>query len=77
VTFAADTFAGMEIVDVRANVDNLIGKFMTNSHGHGNCGTGPLVPLVNVKVGTADAGMAHFDRHIVDADSGFRYVRES
>ena len=36
----------------------------------------PLVPLVNVQIGAAEAGFLHADEHIVQIDFGLRHVFE-
>ena len=67
VSFAADNVAGMEVVHVRADFDNLSNEFMPDHHRHRNRLLRPLVPVVDMDVGAADAGVAHADEHIVDA----------
>ena len=67
VAFAADDVAGMEVVDVRADGDDLADKLMADHHGHRNGLLRPLVPVVDMNVGAADAGVAHADQHVVDA----------
>ena len=60
----------MKIVDVRPDIDNLPHKFMTDDHGDWNRLTGPLVPIEDMNVCTADARPQDTDEDIVDADRG-------
>ena len=56
VALAADDVAGIEVVHVRSDGDDLAHELMADRHGHGNRLLRPLVPLVDVHVGAADAG---------------------
>src|SRR5581483_3337381 len=67
VAFAADDVAGMEVVDIGSNGDNLSDELVADHHGHWNGLLRPLVPVVDMNVGAADAGIAHADQHVVDA----------
>ena len=69
VPFAADDVAGVEILDVAADLDDL-GR---RTRGPTTIGTGigllgPGVPVVDVNVGAANAGPQDLDQHVVDAD---------
>src|SRR5271166_1194318 len=76
MALTAHDVAGIEVVYVRPDLDDLSDKLMPDGHRHGDCFLRPLVPLKDVNVGSADAGMAHADEHIVDADGGFSDVFE-
>src|SRR5581483_11519723 len=76
VSFAADDFAGVEIVDVRPDGDDFASELMTDGERDGNGGSGPIVPLINMQVGAADAGVADADQDIVDSDGRFGYIFE-
>src|SRR5277367_6407611 len=67
----AHDVAGIKVVDVRSDLDDLSDKFMSDGHRHRNGLLCPLVPLIYVNVGSADTGVAHADQHVVDADGGF------
>src|SRR5579862_2695381 len=67
VAFAADDVAGMEIGDVGADLHDLADEFVADGHGYGNGFLGPIVPFVNVDVGTADAGAFDADQDVVNA----------
>ena len=43
-------------------------ELVADRHRHGDGLLRPLVPLVDVDVGAADAGAQHLDQHVVDAD---------
>src|SRR6478672_9204988 len=63
VSFAAYDVAGKEVVDVRADGDDLAHKFVPNCHGNLDGGLRPLVPLVDMNVGSADARVAHANQN--------------
>ena len=68
VAFARDQFAGMKVDDVGADLDDLADELVANGHGDRNGLLRPLVPIVDVNVGTADAGTVHADQHINNTD---------
>src|SRR5258707_15082735 len=68
MTFAADDIAAIEVIDVGSDLDNLSNELMSNRHRHWNCLLCPIIPLIDVNVGAADAGVMHAHQHIVDAD---------
>jgi len=51
-------------------------EFVPDHHRHGNCLLGPGVPVVNVHVGSADAGAENFNEAVVDAAFGDRHLVE-
>src|SRR5262249_29253674 len=71
---AADQVAGAEVIDVGADLDDLADELVADDHGHGDGPAGPVVPLVDVDVGAADAGALDADQDVVDADSRPRHV---
>ena len=54
--FAGDDFAGVKILDVGADLDDLADEFMPDDERHGDGLLGPGVPFVDVQIGAADAG---------------------
>jgi hypothetical protein len=74
VALAADNVAGVEVVYVGANSGNLADEFMANYHGHRDGALGPFVPLEDMHVSSADAGVADAHQHVIDADGRFRNV---
>ena len=62
-----DDVAESEVVDVGAEVDDLADELVADGEaGRGWC-AGPGVPLVDVEVGAADAGVEDADLDVVDA----------
>ena len=68
VTFPADDIAGEEIGDVGPDFDDAADKLVADGHGDGNGLLRPVVPLVDVDIGAADAGAQDADQDVVDAD---------
>ena len=68
VAFAADDVAGVEVVDVRADLDDPADELVADDHRHRDRLLRPGVPVVDVHVGAADAGAQHLDQHVVDAE---------
>src|SRR5579885_889609 len=67
--FAADDIARMKIVDVRANFDNFAHELMTDRHRNGNRALRPIVPVINVNVGAANARAPDTNEDVVDSGS--------
>ena len=59
----------LRLRDVGADVGDLAGIFMADDHRHRHGLLRPVVPIVDVDVGAADAGLVHLDQHIVRARS--------
>ncbi len=76
VPLSANDVAGVKVVDVGADLDNFPNKFMADGEGNLDRLLGPLVPGEDVHVGSADAGIAHADKHVVNADGGFGDILE-
>jgi hypothetical protein len=74
MAFATHDIARIEVIDIRPDLDDLSDKLMSDRHGHGDCLLRPLVPVVDVNVCAADAGVAHTNQHVVDADHRLRYI---
>ena len=68
--FAADDFAGVEIGDVGADLGDLADEFVADHQAHGDGLLRPIVPLVDMHVGAANACAMHADQNVVDADAG-------
>ena len=71
VSFPAHNIAGIKVIYVRSNFNNFANKFMPDGHGNGHGSLRPIVPLVNMNVGAADACVVDANQHIIDADLGF------
>jgi hypothetical protein len=76
VTFPADKIAGVKVLDVGSNFDNLSTKFVTDDQRHVNHGLCPLVPVVDVQVGAANSRAKHANLHVVDAGFGLGNIFE-
>ncbi len=75
MAFAADDVAGKEVADIRSHRNNFADKFVPNRHRNRDRLLRPIVPLINMDVGSADAGVSHTDQDIIDtADFGFWYL---
>src|ERR1700691_1619047 len=68
---ATHDIAWIEVVDVRAHSDDLPDKFVPDGHRHRNRLLRPGVPLVDMNVGTTDAGISNANQNVVDADGRF------
>src|SRR5690242_8686628 len=62
----------MKVVDIRADRYNLSYKLMPDDERNRDGASRPLVPVINMLVGSADAGHQHADQDIVDAEFGSR-----
>ena len=76
VAFAAHQIARAEIADVGAHCHDLAHKFMADRHRHGDGALRPLVPVVDMNIGAADARALYTDQNIVDADFRFANLFE-
>ena len=76
VALAADEVADGEVAHVRAERDDLADELVPDDHRHGDRLRRPVVPLVDVEVGAADARLVHPDQDVVDPDLGLGDVLE-
>ena len=76
VAFAGDEVAGFEVVDVGADLGDFADEFVADDEGDGDGFLRPGVPVVDVEVGAADAGLEDADFDVVDAGFGFGDVLE-
>ena len=67
VALTGNELAGLAIEDVRADVDDLADELVANGEADGDRLPGPCVPIENVEVCAADAGVEHADFDVVDA----------
>ena len=58
----------MKIDDVRADLHNLADEFMADGHGDRNGLAGPLVPIVDMNIGSANSGAVDADQNVVNAN---------
>ena len=76
VALAADEVAGVKVVDVAADLDDLADELVSDDQRHRHGALRPGVPVVDVQIGAADAGAQHADQHIVDAEGRLGNVFE-
>jgi hypothetical protein len=76
VAFAGDDGSDGEVFDVGADGDDFADEFVADDEAGLDDGACPGVPLVDVEVGAADAGVEYADLYVVDADFGLGNVFE-
>src|SRR5262249_32893283 len=76
VALAADDVARVEIADVGTDLDDAADELVPDHHRYGDRLLRPGVPLVDVQVGTADAGGEHLDQDVSDAARRYRLLVE-
>ena len=74
VAFAADELADREIGDVGADGYDFSDELVADDEALADRGLGPGVPIVDVEVGSADAGVEDADFDVVNAHLGLGYV---
>jgi hypothetical protein len=60
----------MQVRNVRTDFDDFAGKFVADDQGDANCRLGPVVPVIDMHVGAADACAQDAYLDIVDARLG-------
>src|SRR5579862_2769429 len=74
VAFAADNISRMQIHDIRAHLRDFADELVADDCRYRNRGLRPLVPIVDVQVGPANAREQDADFYVVDARHGLRNV---
>ena len=84
VAFPGDALADGKRVDAFADLGNIAGIFVADDHRHRDGVPGPRVPVVDMHVGAANAGLVDADKHVARSDcrnghvaepkSGFRFI---
>src|SRR5579862_2804368 len=74
VAFAADNISRMQTRDIRAHLRDFADELVADDCRYRDRGLRPLVPIVDVQVGPANAGEQDANLHVVDARHGFRNV---
>src|SRR5262249_28937495 len=74
VPLAADDLADVEILDVRADLDDLADERVAHDHRHGDRPLRPGVPRLDVHVGAADPRAQDLDQDVVDPDPRDRHL---
>ena len=44
--------------------DDLPDELVSDDHGGGDCFAGPIIPLINMEISSANAGVAYFDEDV-------------
>jgi hypothetical protein len=68
VPFAADDVAGAEVLHIGPDFDDASDEFVADYHRNGDRLLSPVIPVVDMHVGAADAGAEHLDEDVVDAN---------
>ncbi len=76
MAFDTDDVADVEVVDVRANFDDLADEFVPQDRRNLDRRLRPRVPVIDMNIRAANAGLRHLNQHIVDADGWFGNVFE-
>ena len=76
MAFARHALADLEAPHVGAERGDLTRIFVADGHRRRDRLLRPLVPVEDMDVGAADAGLVHFDQHVVGADLGDRLLFE-
>src|SRR6185437_3507683 len=66
--FSAHYLAGMKARDIGSGFDHLAHELVADDERNRNCALRPLVPFVDVYVGSTDARAQHANQNIVDPD---------
>ena len=76
VSLAHHEIAAHKSFHVVTDSINDAGKLVTDGHRHWNGFLRPVVPVVDVHVGTADRRLQHPDQHVIAADLWNRNILE-
>ncbi len=76
VALARDPVAHGHVVDVGADLDDLAEELVAERHRHRHGGGSPLVPLLQVQVGAAQAGPQHPQLHVLVAAPRLGHLHE-
>src|SRR5882724_6326610 len=74
VPFTGNDLTRMKIVDVASYGNHLAHEFVANCHWNRNRAFGPVIPIVDVQISSADARAQHLNQHVIDAVFRFRNV---
>ena len=68
MTLTGNQVTGFKIMHIGADLGHPADKFVSHHHWHRNGLLGPVVPVINVHIRSADGGFVDLYEHIVDAD---------
>ena len=70
MSFAGYNVTFLEIMDIFSDFSNHADKLVADVHGNRDCPAGPVIPVVDMEVGTADGGFKDFDEDICSSGPG-------
>jgi hypothetical protein len=70
--FSADEFADSIIGDVAPDLDDFSDEFVADDERDGDGGLRPIVPLVDMEVGSADSSKRYANFYVINADFRLR-----
>ena len=76
MALARNPLADLKALDIGAEPRDLARIFVADDHRHRDRALRPFVPVVDMHVGAADAGLVHLHQHVVRTDDGNRDVFE-
>jgi len=74
MTFTADDVPGCEVADIGADLEDLPDELVADDERRMDRPLCPRVPIGDVQVRPADAGLVHADPDVVDRHRGFRDI---
>jgi len=74
--FPANEVSGIKVRDVRSDPDDFAGKFVPDDERDANCGPRPVIPVVDMHVGAANAGAQYANLDVIDAGLGLGHIFE-
>ena len=77
VTFGSDHLAFHETGDIGPETCDVTGELVPDRHRGRDRRLSPLIPLVDVEIGPADARGMHLDQHLVGPRFGHGHVFEA
>ena len=65
VALGGNAISDIETLDLATTFNDFTAEFMADGEWQRNCFAGPVVPLINVNIGTANRSAANFDQDVV------------
>lgn len=76
VAFPVDDVAGVEVLHVRADFDDLAHELMADDHRDRDRLLGPGVPFINMDVRAANARAQYLNQHVIGPTLGDRHFAQ-
>ncbi len=70
--FSADQFADSIIGDVAPDLDDFSDEFVADDERDGDGGSRPIVPLVDMEVGSTDSAKGYANFYVINTDFRLR-----